>query len=308
MIKLLYQKVYWKGKIVNIVKPKKLQKGDTIGIIAPCGVFSAVGRLEKGIEFLETAGFRVKVSDKLFARERYMAGNDNVRAGEIEKFFADDDVDGIICARGGYGAIRLINQINYDIIRQNPKVFCGFSDVTALSIMFLKRAGLVTYSAPMINGDFGNDISDFTWENFKRAVMSDEPLFFDGKEINGGKAEGISFGGNLATLVSLCGVDFLPEEGFILFVEDLNEPVYKIDRMLTQLSNIENFTRNLKGVVLGEFSDLDNIDYFEELIAEFARCRKVPVLNGLKITHSHDKITVPIGVPARIEYGQFTLT
>ena len=207
---------------MNIVKPKKLQKGDTIGIIAPCGVFSDPERLEKGIEFLESAGFKIKVSDKLFARERYMAGKDDVRAGEIEKFFADDDVDGIICARGGYGAIRLINQINYDIIRQNPKVFCGFSDVTALSIMFLKRAGLVTYSAPMINGDFGNDISDFTWENFKRAVMSDESLVFDGKEINGGKAEGISFGGNLATLVSLCGVDFLPDEGFILFVEDLN--------------------------------------------------------------------------------------
>ena len=293
---------------MNIVKPKKLQKGDTIGIIAPCGVFSDPERLEKGIEFLESAGFKIKVSDKLFARERYMAGNNDVRAGEIEKFFADDDVDGIICARGGYGAIRLINQINYDIIRQNPKVFCGFSDVTALSIMFLKRAGLVTYSAPMINGDFGNDISDFTWENFKRAVMSDEPLVFVGQEIIGGEAEGLSFGGNLATLVSLCGVDFLPDEGFILFVEDLNEPVYKIDRMLTQLSNIENFTRNLKGVVLGEFSNVDCVEYLDEIFEEFADLWQVPVIKALKITHSHDKITVPIGVAARIEYGQFTLT
>ena len=293
---------------MNIVKPKKLQKGDTIGIIAPCGVFSAADRLEKGIEFLESAGFKIKVSDKLFARERYMAGKDDERAGEIEKFFADDDVDGIICARGGYGAIRLINQINYDIIRQNPKVFCGFSDVTALSIMFLKRAGLVTYSAPMINGDFGNDISDFTWENFKRAVMSDEPLVFVGQEIIGGEAEGLSFGGNLATLVSLCGVDFLPDEGFILFVEDLNEPVYKIDRMLTQLSNIENFTRNLKGVVLGEFSNVDCVEYLDEIFEEFADLWQVPVIKALKITHSHDKITVPIGVAARIEYGQFTLT
>ena len=125
---------------MNIVKPKKLQKGDTIGIIAPCGVFSDPERLEKGIEFLESAGFKIKVSDKLFARERYMAGKDDVRAGEIEKFFADDDVDGIICARGGYGAIRLINQINYDIIRQNPKVFCGFSDVTALFRSVRSRA------------------------------------------------------------------------------------------------------------------------------------------------------------------------
>lgn len=188
----------------------------------------------------------MKVSEKLFARQRYMAGTDEERAGEIENFFADDEVDGIICARGGYGAIRLIDKINYEVIRENPKVFCGFSDVTALSAMFLKRAGLVTYSAPMINGDFGNYISDFTWENFKRAVMSDEPLVFEG--VGTGSAEGISFGGNLATLVSLCGVDFLPDEDFILFIEDLNEPAYKIDRMVTQLRNIEKFTRNLKGL------------------------------------------------------------
>ncbi|MCM1009367.1 MAG: LD-carboxypeptidase [Fusobacterium sp.] len=286
---------------MNIVKPKKLQKGDCVGIIAPCGVFKAADRLEKGIEFLQNAGFRVKVSDKLFARQRYMAGTDEERAGEIEKFFADDEVDGIICARGGYGAIRLIDKINYDVIRANPKVFCGFSDVTALSAMFLKRAGLVTYSAPMINGDFGNDISDFTWENFQNAVMSDELLEFEGE--GQGCAEGISFGGNLATLVSLCGVDFLPDEDFILFIEDLNEPAYKIDRMVTQLRNIEKFRQNLKGVVLGEFTDCDCPEYWDEIFAEFG----VPTVKGLKITHSHDKITVPIGVPARIEDGKFIL-
>lgn len=288
---------------MNIVKPKKLQKGDCIGIIAPCGVFKAADRLEKGVEFLQNAGFRVKVSEKLFALQRYMAGTDEERAGEIEKFFTDDEVDGIICARGGYGAIRLIDKINYDVIRSNPKVFCGFSDVTALSAMLLKRAGLVTYSAPMINGDFGNDISDFTWENFQRAVMSDEPLEFEGEVLHRGCAEGISLGGNLATLVSLCGVDFLPDEDFILFIEDLNEPTYKIDRMVTQLRNIENFRKNLKGVVLGEFSDCDCPEYLDEIFAEFG----VPTVKGLQITHSHDKITVPIGVPARIENGKFIL-
>lgn len=282
---------------MNIVKPKKLQKGDCIGIIAPSGLFKASDRLEKGLKFLQNEGFRVKVSEKLFARERYMAGTDAERAGEIEKFFVDEEVDGIICARGGYGAIRLIDKINYEVIRKNPKVFCGFSDVTALSAMFLKRAGLVTYSAPMINGDFGNDISDFTWENFKRAVMSEEQLVFEGEILQKGCAKGISFGGNLATLVSLCGVDFLPDEDFILFIEDLNEPAYKIDRMVTQLRNIEKFRQNLKGVVLGEFSDVDCPEYLDEIFAEF----DVPTVKGLKITHSHDKITLPIGVPARIE-------
>lgn len=280
-----------------------LQKGDTIGVIAPCGVFKAADRLEKGVDFLQNAGFRVKVSDKLFARCRYMAGTDAERTAEIEKFFADDEVDGIICARGGYGAIRLIDKINYDVVRNNPKVFCGFSDVTALSAMFLKRAGLVTYSAPMINGDLGNDISDFTWKHFQRAVMSEDPLEFEGEILHTGCAEGISFGGNLATLVSLCGVDFLPDEDFILFIEDLNEAAYKIDRMVSQLRNIEKFTRNLKGVVLGEFSDCDCPEYLDEIFAEFS----VPTLKGLKITHSHDKITVPIGVKARIENGMFIL-
>lgn len=287
---------------MNIVKPKKLQKGDTIGIIAPCGVFNAPDRLEKAVNFFKSEGFSVKVSEHLFAGERYMAGTDEIRAGEIEKFFADREVDAIICARGGYGAIRLIDKIDYSIIRENPKIFCGFSDVTALSAMFLKRAGLVTYSAPMINGDFGSNISDFTWQNFKNALMSDAPLVFEGKG-SGGCAEGISFGGNLATLVSLCGVDFLPEEDFLLFIEDLNEPAYKIDRMVTQLRNIEKFRTNLKGVVLGEFSDCDCPQFLDEIFAEF----DVPTVKGLKITHSHDKITVPIGIPAILQKNQFIL-
>lgn len=303
MIKSLYQKVLMKGKIVNIVKPKKLKNGDCIGIIAPCGAFRETERLEKGIKFLENKGFRVKVSEKIFAQERYMAGVDEERVCELEKFFADRDVDGIICARGGFGAVRIINKINYDIIRDNPKVFCGFSDVTALSAMFLKRVGLVTYSAPMINGDFGNDISDFTWENFVRAVMKEEKLVFKGDILNAGCAKGISFGGNLATLVSLCGIDFIPDEDFILFIEDLNEPAYKIDRMLNQLLNIEKFSQNLKGVVLGEFLDVDCPRFLDEIFSELT----VPVIRNFKITHGHNKITVPIGVQAIIEDGLFKL-
>ena len=292
---------------MNIVKPKMLQKGYCIGIIAPCGCFNDEKRLENGIAFLENEGFRVKVSDKIFAKKRYLAGDDCVRVEEIEKFFADDEVDGIICVRGGYGAIRLVDKINYEIIKSNPKVFCGFSDVTALSVMFLKRAGLVTYSAPMINGDFGNDISDFTFQNFKKALMSNDVLEFDGNVLKEGCAQGISFGGNLATLTSLCGIDFIPDEDFILFIEDLNEPAYKIDRMLTQLSNIEAFSKHIKGVVFGEFSDIDNMDYLQEIKLEFAQQHNIPALDGLKITHSKDKISVPIGDCAKIEGGKFIL-
>jgi len=159
----------------------------------------------------------------------------------------------------------------------------------------------------MINGDFGNDISDFTFQNFKKALMNDDVLEFDGNVLKEGCAEGISFGGNLATLTSLCGVDFLPENDFILFVEDLNEPAYKIDRMLTQLSNIEVFCEHIKGVVFGEFSDVDNYDYLQEIKFEFSQQHNIPALDGLKITHSKDKITVPIGESAKIENGKFIL-
>ncbi len=292
---------------MNIVKPKNLKIGDCIGIIAPCGCFNNRERLKNGVEFFESKGFRVKISEEIFAQKRYMAGEDDVRAREIEKFFSDEEVDAIICVRGGYGAIRLINEINYEIIRKNPKIFCGFSDVTALSAMFLKHAGLVTYSAPMINGDFGNGISEYTFDNFKKAVMSDEILVFDGKILNRGKAQGISFGGNLATLASLCGVDFIPKEDFILFVEDLNEPAYKIDRMLTQLRNVSDFRARIKGVVFGQFSDVDNAVYLKEIQAEFAQILNIPAIYDLKISHEKDKITVPIGAPAKIEDGKFIL-
>ena len=294
---------------MNIVKPKKLKKGDCIGIIAPCGLFKSHARLDKAVEFFKKEGFRVKVSKHLFDQDRYLAGTDEIRAKEIEEFFIDEDVDAIICARGGYGAIRIIDKLDYSMIRANMKPFCGFSDVTALSTMLLKRAGLVTFSAPMINGDFGNDISDFTWKSFKTALMKNQIITYesDGKIYKDGDGVGISFGGNLATLVSLCGTDFLPNEGFILFIEDLNEPAYKIDRMLSQLLNIEKFRRYLRGVVLGEFTNDENPEFLDRVFEDFAKRVEVPVISGFKITHSKDKITVPIGVPAQIKDGKFIL-
>lgn len=296
---------------MNIIKPKKLQKGDTIGIIAPCGVFKDRERLQNAIKFFHANGFKTKVSEKLFEEKDFLAGEDKARADEIMKFFADDTVNGIICARGGYGAIRIVDMLDYDLIRANAKVFCGFSDVTALSAMMLKRAGLVTYSAPMINADFGNDINDFTWSSFKSILLKNEIVSYKPsswtKIYNNGNAQGISFGGNLATLVSLCGLDFIPDVDFILFIEDLNEPAYKIDRMLTQLLNIEKFRNNLKGVVLGEFINADNASLVDRVLEDFAKRANVPMLGVFKITHSKSKLTVPVGIPAMIQDGQFVL-
>ncbi len=261
----------------------------TIGIIALSGVVNQ-NNLEAAVTNLEQMGFGVTLSKNIFDKDRYLAGSDEDKLEELHRFFSDPKFDIVMAARGGYGAIRLINKIDYDLIKKNPKPFVGFSDVTALLLMIYRRAGIITYHGPMACSDFA-EVSNFTIENFYRALQG-EKLQFEGNKIyNEGSAEGIIWGGNLATVVSLCGQNFIPDEDFIFFAEDLNEPVYKIDRMFTQLFNIEKFKTNCKGIVLGDFLEVDNKEWLEKLFYDFA----LPTAGGFKITHAKDKITIPIG-------------
>ena len=140
---------------MKIIKPALLKEGDTIGILAPSGPMEDDTNLLRAVKFFKNKGYKIKLSDNVYKKNRYLAGTDEERLNALHKMFADKSVNAIICLRGGYGAIRLINKINYDLIRENPKIFCGYSDITALNAMFLKRAGLMTYSGPMILSDFG---------------------------------------------------------------------------------------------------------------------------------------------------------
>lgn len=291
-----------KKQELNLIHPKKLKAGDTIGIIAPCGKVDNSEKIERAVKFFSGKGFNVKVSDHVLDKKRYLAGEDNVRLKELYNFFENPKIDAIICLRGGYGAIRLIKNIDYEIIKKNPKIFCGFSDVTALLLMLTKKTGLVTYHAPMIQSDFGQEnLDEFTINNFFNVFQSDH-LEFEGTKIyKSGNCEGILWGGNLSTVVTLCGQDFLPDEDFIFFTEDLNENAYKIDRMFTQLLNIDKFRNNIKGLVIGDFIETDNEVFVNELIQEIAENLKIPVAGGFKITHEKQKITLPIGVKAKLE-------
>lgn len=265
----------------------------TIGIIALSGACDKE-KIENSKAYLEQMGFKVKLSKNIFDRNRYLAGSDGDKLEALYSFFEDPEIDLILNARGGYGAIRLINQINYEVIKNNPKPFVGFSDITALLLMFYKKCGMVTYHGPMASSDFGGVISDFTNENFFKALKN-EPMEFIGNKIyHQGEAEGIIWGGNLATVVSLCGQDFIPDEDFIFFAEDLNEPVYKIDKMFQQLFNIDKFKKYCKGIVLGDFLYIDN----EQWLDEYFETLPVPAVSGFKITHAQDKITIPIGKSA----------
>lgn len=292
---------------MNLIKPKKLEKGDTISIIAPSGGVESDENLLRATAYLKSLGYNVKWGKNVLKTNKYLAGTDNERLEDLHNAFKDKGINAIIALRGGYGAIRLINKIDYNLIKQNPKIFAGYSDITGLSAMLLKHSGLITYSAPMINGDFGIKSKDkFTIDNFFKTVATTKKQEIKAQTIlKEGKASGITFGGNLATLVSLCGLDFIPNQKFIFFAEDLNEPVYKLDKMFTQLLNIEEFRKNISGIVFGEFLDIDNDEWLNSLQKEIVQELKVPAISGLKITHAREKLTIPIGIESAISNDCF---
>lgn len=273
-----------------------LKKGDTIGIISLAGACEKE-KINKAKLNLEALGYKVILSQNIYDENNYLAGSDEDKIHELHSFFKNPEIKLILNARGGYGSIRLINKIDYDIIKNNPKIFCGFSDITALLLMFYKKCGLKTFHGPMACSDFGVDnINKFTYEHFIKTI-NNEPLEFQGNSIQDfGSVKGILWGGNLATVTSLCGQDFIPDEDFIFFTEDLNEPVYKIDKMFTQLFNIEQFKKYCKAIVLGDFLNIDNDIWLDD----FVKTLPVTTIKGFKITHACEKITIPIGKLAEI--------
>ena len=293
---------------MTLIKPERLKVGDTIGVLATSGAYTGnKDSILQAVNYFEKRGYNIVLSENIFCKDRYLAGNDEKRVEELHKFFTNDHIKAIICLRGGYGAIRLINKIDYTIIRNNPKIFCGYSDVTALNAMFLKRAGLITFSGPMILSDFAKETCNvYTSQEFFNALTNDSLSYRIDKIYRKGDAKGIFWGGNLSTLVSLCGQDFIPDEKFIFFTEDLNEPVYKIDKMFQQLINIGKFSKNIQALVLGDFIGLDNDAWFEDLIDEIGDKLKIPVVKKNGITHLSRKITIPYGAETILENEKLT--
>lgn len=280
---------------MNLIKPNPLKIGDTIAIIAPSGPveFEPVSRAK---QYFEAKGYRVKLGEHLFDADRYLAGCDEARVEDLHNAFADKEINAIICARGGYGAIRLIKLIDFELIKNNPKIFCGYSDVTLLSALFLKYANLITYSSPMAVSDFANDsVNEVTESSFFKVLGGEKDFYMSKTTYSPGKAEGIIWGGNLSTVVSLCGIDFIPDSDFIFFAEDVNEPVYKLDKMLNQLINIKKFRENIKGIAFGEFSGVDDEAWLEALLTETSEILSVPSYGGFKFTHASEKQTIPYG-------------
>jgi len=295
---------------MKTIRPKKLETGDTIGILAVSGRIKEYERIEKAAQFFENRGFKTVISDTCKSSHRYMAGeNDEECIKEFHNFFSDKNIDAVLCARGGFGTIRLIDKINWKIVKKNPKIFAGYSDITALLAMIYKKTGLITYHAPMACGDFGAELNDYTINSFFDALTGEKNTFYAGNNIvyKKGKAKGALWGGNLSVLTSLCGINFIPDEDIILFLEDLNEPVYKIDRMLAQLFNINKLKKNVKGIAFGEFLNIDDEKMLDELLKETAHKLNIPVSRGFKITHEKEKDTLPFGAQAEFNADKGSL-
>jgi len=288
---------------MNIIKPKPLNIGDTIGFLSASGPIYDLERVEKAKNYFEKKGFKVVVSDTTYTRKDFLAADDAVRLAQLHEFFADKNIDAILCTRGGYGAIRLLENIDYELIRRNPKIFAGFSDATAFLSAISLHSALVTYHSPMPYPDFGgDDVSELTEKSFFERLSGgafEEVL--NGRVYHSGEARGILWGGNLATLASMAGgIAFFPQEKFVLFLEDVNEPAYKIDRYLTQLMFDKRFRRNLAGIALGNFTGLDEQEFFDNIFSALGEKLAIPVVSGLQIGHVKDKVTVPVGISVEL--------
>lgn len=288
---------------MKIIKPKKLIKGNTIGILSVSGSIDNKNDLYKSKKYFENKGFKVVLSENIFDNIDGISGSVKTRLKNLHSFFSNENIDAIFCARGGFGTLKLVNYIDYELIKNNPKIFIGFSDITNLNAMFLKKSHLLTFYGPMPYVDFVDEIDEYTEKMFFDTLNGNLSLYEASKLkiYNEGLANGILFGGNLSSLASCCGVDFIPDENFILFIEDWHDPTYKIDRMLTQLFNIEQFEKNIKGIVVGEFLNIEDSQYFDNIFFDIAKKYNIPIASGFKISHGKQKMTLPYGMQCQFD-------
>jgi muramoyltetrapeptide carboxypeptidase len=279
----------------------RLKTGDTIGIIAPAGPVSK-SEILSTIETLEDRGYQIFHSPNLYQRENYLAGSDVTRVSDLHMMFRDNNIKAILCARGGYGTPRIIEKIDYDLIRKNPKIFIGFSDITAILLAIYNETELVTFHGPMAKGLVAN--GERNLDNLLKVLSSEGPIelsLANGISLKEGKAKGRLFGGNLSLISSLVGTRFLPPlDGEILFIEERGEPLYRIDRMLTHL-RLSGLLGGLAGLIVGEFKDCDDTTAIDRLLKDRTADLEFPVLSGLPVGHGIENITLPIGLRVEID-------
>ncbi|HTX19598.1 MAG TPA: LD-carboxypeptidase [Bacteroidota bacterium] len=306
---------------MKTLKPKALKPGDVIGLIAPASAPPSQERIEKGFGYLERLGYRVKLGKHVRSVRGFLAGTDAERAEDINEMFRDRNVSAIIALRGGYGTPRLLPLIDYPLVRRNPKVLVGYSDLTALQLALCRKTGLVSFSGPMAGVEMYKGIDPFTEENFWRMVTSTKKMGKignpDGKPfrtIGRGKVSGRLIGGNLSLISSIIGSPYLPSfKNSIFYFEEVEEESYRFDRMLNHAA-LAGILRDAKGILIGELTDVKPDDpskpflSVDEIIADHLSQLRKPVLAGLCYGHVERKLTMPVGIRGSIDAGKCELS
>ncbi len=305
----------------KIIKPARLKKGDRLGLIAP-GRFITEEELKTSVNSLETIGFKVVYTNNILSRNGYLAGTDEQRTSDLNEMFSRDDIDGIVAARGGYGCTRILPLLDYNLIGKNPKVLLGYSDITALHMAIYAKTGLVSFHGPVGISTF----NEYSISNFKNVLVyplenltlynAEDEGNYDLKSftIISGKSSGRLVGGNLSLMVSLIGTPYdFDSSGKLIFIEEIGEQPYRIDRMLTQMIEAGKF-ENASGIILGEFVDCepkkDDLNSFslKEVLYKCLYDLNVPVIYGMSFGHIKNKLTLPIGINAELNSVNQTIT
>ncbi len=317
-------KLFAQNKFNGKLKPRALKPGDTIGIIAPGSAVNSPDDYLLAEELADYLGLKVRYASNVKKGSGYKTRTIAERVDDIHEVFSDKSLAGVFCLRGGYGSGQLLDYIAYGIIKKNPKVFLGYSDITALHLAINKFTGLVTFHGPVMLSSF----TELTAESLKKAIFSNKPIGIienptdknpvrvkhPVRTINPGKAKGELIGGNLSLITSLMGTKYeINTSRRILFIEDVGEPPYRIDRMLTQLKTAGKF-KKVAGVVFGKCEDCTpglsastwDLSLGEVLDNIFADIN-IPVFYGLTFGHTKDQFTLPLSVNAEMDADLHTL-
>jgi muramoyltetrapeptide carboxypeptidase len=288
------------------IKPAALHQGDKIGLIAPASSFNREGFLA-GCERLRQMGYEPVYSQNIFDRDIYFAGTVERRAHEFQEFWRRDDIAALVCVRGGYGSNYLLEKVDYRVIAARPKILLGCSDVTSLLTAIHDRTGLVGFHGPMVAKDIADGTFDLTsWKNALQGAANWSVPTAGVEVLRSGKGSGRLYGGCLSLLVASLGTQFeIQTDGCILFIEDIAEKPYRIDRMLMQM-RLAGKLEKVHGFVFGEMLDCappkGETYNLQQVIMRVLAPFNVPIIYGLKSGHvSSGNITLPIGVEAELE-------
>lgn len=294
-----------------MVFPKTLKRGDTVGLIAPASPIPGEN-IYRCREVVESLGYNVEMgssADKSYLG--YLSGDDDVRAGDINQMFERKDIDGIFCLRGGYGCCRIVDKLKLNMIRKNPKVFVGYSDVTILHLVFNQLCNMVTFHGPMVSSNMISEFDGYTRKSFMDTLSMGRELEFLNptnkriKTLNKGYGAGILVGGNLCLLASSLGTSYeLHTKNKILLLEEVNEVTYKVDRLLQQLKHSGKLNE-VKGIILGSFEkcnpEHEGDAALEEVFNDIIKPLNIPTVYNVEVGHGFPTASLPLGTRCELD-------